>query len=315
MKKNVFFQTLRTVAAIVLLICLTVILFVGTFYFSLGGFLTDADAYISIADKAQKKNGFYSDMYRNACERLVSRGTLGGFPAEMFEGLLGYDYTVTAFADYVRFTVNEHEGKFRLTEFDDSLRAACVAYANSEEARSSGFSATEAEIEEFVDYIDGQVVAVIALPFFSGVYPTVRYVYEIRVVAVAVGGFAVAVGLIFGILCLLERGKAVNAVRQCLYSLSGAGIMTLVIGVLLDVLNGNEFFSFSSQAVLDYLNIFKDSLSLRVNAVGIAVATVGISALACITVFSGRGKRCESKEAEFRNIGENKNENINTENN
>ena len=132
MKKNVFFQTLRTVAAIVLLICLTVILFVGTFYFSLGGFLTDADAYISIADKAQEKNGFYSDMYRNACERLVSRGTLGGFPAEMFEGLLGYDYTVTAFADYVRFTVNEHEGKFRLTEFDDSLRAACVAYANSE---------------------------------------------------------------------------------------------------------------------------------------------------------------------------------------
>ena len=150
---------------------------------------------------------------------------------------------------------------------------------------------------------------------FSGVYPTVRYVYEIRVVAVAVGCFAVAVGLIFGLLCLLERGKAVNAVRQCLYSLSGAGIMTLVIGVLLDVLNGNEFFSFSSQAVLDYLNIFKDSLSLRVNAVGIAVATVGISALACITVFSGRGKRCESKEAEFRNIGENKNENINTENN
>lgn len=73
---------------------------------------------------------------------------------------------MTAFADYVRFTVNEHEGKFRLTEFDDSLRAACVAYANSEEARSSGFSATEAEIEEFVDYIDGQVVAVIALPFF-----------------------------------------------------------------------------------------------------------------------------------------------------
>ena len=135
------------------------------------------------------------------------------------------------------------------------------------------------------------------------------------VVAVAVGGFAVAVGLIFWLLCLLERGKAVNAVRQCLYSLSGAGIMTLVIGVLLDVLNGNEFFSFSSQAVLDYLNIFKDSLSLRVNAVGIAVATVGISALACITVFSGRGKRCESKEAEFRNIGENKNENINTENN
>ncbi len=33
--------------------------------------------------------------------------------------------------------------------------------------------------------------------------------------------------------------------------------MTIVIGVFLDVLNGNEFFNFSSQAVLDYLNIYK----------------------------------------------------------
>ncbi len=72
--------------------------------------------------------------------------------------------------------------------------------------------------------------------------------------------------------------------------------MTIVVGVFLDVLNGNKFFNFSSQAVLDYLNIYKDSLALRINVIGIAVATVGVAATACIAVFSGR-KKGEKKDS------------------
>lgn len=316
MKKNLALQTLRAVGSVVVMICLCVTLFAGMLYFSLGGFLTDANAYISIADKAQEKNGFYSDMYKNACERLVSRGTLGGFPKETFDGLLEYDYAVSSFKEYVRFIVNEPNGKFTLPEFDEKLRAACLEYASSAEAKADGFSATEKEIEDFVKYIDSQVVAIIALPFFAGVYPAVDAVYQTRVVAVVIVCFVIAAGIFFGLLCLLERGKVINAVRQALYALSGAGIMTIVVGVFLDVLNGNEFFNFSSQAVLDYLNIYKDALSLRINILGIVIATVGVAATACIAVFSGRKKNEEKeilKNPENTNIE--KTENINNENN
>lgn len=316
MKKNIALQTLRAVGSIVLMLCLCITLFAGTLYFSLGGFLTDADAYISIADKAQKKNDFYKDMYKNTCARLVSRGTLGGFPKETFEGLLEYDYAVTSFKEYVRFVVKEPNGKFTLPEFDEKLRAACLAYASSEEAKAAGFSSTEKEIDDFVKYVDSQVVAVIALPFFASVYPAVSAVYETKIVAAAAIGFIVAVGVFFGLLCLLERGKTINAVRQTLYALSGAGFMTIVVGVFLDVLNGNKFFNFSSQAVLDYLNIYKDSLALRINVIGIAVATVGVAATACIAVFSGR-KKGEKKGFPKNNGNTNieKTENINTETN
>ena len=143
MKKNLALQTLRAVASVIVMICLCITLFAGALYFSLGTFLTSADAYINIADKAQEKNEFYSDMYKNACERLVSRGTLGGFPKEMFDGLLEYDYAVTSFKEYVRFVVKEPNGKFTLPEFDEKLRAACLAYVSSEEAKADGFSATE----------------------------------------------------------------------------------------------------------------------------------------------------------------------------
>ena len=234
----------------------------------------------------------------------------------MFDGLLEYDYAVTSFKEYVRFVVKEPNGKFTLPEFDEKLRAACLAYVSSEEAKADGFSATEKEIDEFVGYIDSQVVAIIALPFFAGVYPAVDVVYQTRTVVVAVAGFVLAVGIFFGLLCLLERGKILNAVRQTLYSLSGAGIMTIVIGVFLDVLNGNEFFNFSSQAVLDYLNIYKDALSLRINILGVVIATVGVAATACIAVFSGRKKNREKEVSEnSENTNIEKTENINKENN
>lgn len=308
MKKNIALQTLRAFGSIILMLCLCMTLFAGALYFSLGGFLTDAEAYISVADKAQEENGFYSEMYENACERLVARGTLGGFPKEVFDGLLEYDYAVASFKDYVRFIVENPSGKFELSEFDEKLRSACNAYAFSDAAKTAGFSATEKELDDFVEYVDGQVVAVIALPFFSGVYPAVHAVYETRIVALAVGGFVLAVGVLFGLLCLLERGKVVNAVRQTLYSLSGAGLMTVAVGVFLDVLNGNEFFNFSSQTVLDYLNIYKDRLALRINLVGLVVAVVGVAITACIAVFSDRRKT--EKEYNRKQI-----ENINNENN
>ena len=57
MKKNLALQTLRAVGSVIVMICLCITLFAGALYFSLGTFLTSADAYINIADKAQEKIG------------------------------------------------------------------------------------------------------------------------------------------------------------------------------------------------------------------------------------------------------------------
>ncbi len=305
MKKKIAVQSLRTFAEIVLMIILCTVLFAGSIYFSVGLFATDADVYISVADKAQEENDFYSDMYENVCQRLVSRGTLGGFPKEIFDGILEYDYAVSSFKDYVRFIVDSPDKEFELSEFDEKLRKVCVDYASSAEAEEVNFSATEEEIDTFVDYIDSQLVAIIALPFFSDVYPFVYTIYQPKIVFIAVFGLILSTAVIFGIICLIEKGKMKNAFRQVLYSLSGAGTMTLVCGIFLAMLNGNEFFSFSSQAVLDYLNIFKSFISRHIIVFGAVTVVIGVGLMVCIMIFSDRKKSVDDKKNEKGEIGEN----------
>lgn len=282
MKKNFVKYFFKILASILLMIFLTVSVFASSVYLSLAPTLKGADGYIAVAQKADKDGTFFDEIYANAVSCLENRGTLGGFPKELFDGLITREYTVRVFNEFLESAAKGEVNSFRLNELEDKLRVLFTEYA---ESGAFDEKITEEEIEDFIDYLDEELVNAIKLPFFLNVYPYIEIIYSpAMITGVIIGVFVVCLAC-FGLFFLLWR-KTITALRNTMYSLMGGGFMTIALSLFLGALNGKDYFTFSTPTVLSYLTAMQGRIVAILNITGCVIAVIGTSVCLCIMYFS-----------------------------